>query len=64
MCKYSRLFLSLCLLAGFSGAAIGQAKNNVPDVISGPPKVAVEHIKTVHNGSMYSNSVTTGDFVH
>jgi hypothetical protein len=64
MRRFSPLLLSLCLLAAFSGAAIGQAKNNVPDVISGPPKVAVEHIKTVHNGSMYSSSVTTGDLVH
>jgi hypothetical protein len=64
MRRFSPLLLSLYLLADFSGAAIGQAKNNVPDVISGAPKVAVEHIKTVHNGSMYSNSVTTGDFVH
>jgi hypothetical protein len=64
MRRFSPLLLSLCLLAAFSGTAIGQAKNNVPDLISGPSKAAVEHIKTVHNGSMYSNSVTTGDFVH
>ena len=38
MRTYSPLFLSLCLLAAISGAAIGQAKNNVPDVIPGAPK--------------------------
>src|SRR6201985_3033075 len=51
MCKTSPLLLSLCLLAGLSGAAMGQAKNNVPDVISGAPKVTVEHIK-VHGAAL------------
>ena len=54
MRKYSPLLLSLCLLAGLSGAAIGQAKNNVPDVIPGAPKVTVEHIK-VHGASLEGN---------
>jgi len=51
MRTYSRVLLSFCLLALFSGAAIGQAKNNVPDVIAGAPKVAVEHLK-VHGASL------------
>jgi len=54
MRTYGPLLLSLCLLAGFSGAAIGQAKNNVPDVIPGAPKVAVERIK-VHGASLEGN---------
>jgi S-formylglutathione hydrolase FrmB len=54
MRTYGPLLLSLCLLAGFSGAAIGQAKNNVPDVIPGAPKVTVEHIK-VHGASLEGN---------
>src|SRR5581483_8305541 len=44
MRTYGPLLLCLCLLAG-SGAAIGQAKNNVPDVIPGAAKVTVERIK-------------------
>lgn len=51
MRNFIPLLLSLCLLAGFSGAAIGQAKNNVPDVVPGAPKVLVEHIK-VHGASL------------
>ena len=51
MRKTSRLLLSLCLLAAFSGAAIGQAKNNVPDVIPGAPKMTALHI-TVHGASL------------
>jgi S-formylglutathione hydrolase FrmB len=51
MRTYSPLFLSLCLLAAISGAAIGQAKNNVPDVIPGAPKATVEHIK-VHGAAL------------
>ena len=53
MRTYGPLLLCLCLLAG-SGAAIGQAKNNVPDVIVGAPKVTVEHIK-VHARSIEGN---------
>ena len=34
--------------------AIGQAKNNVPDIIPGAPKVTVEHIK-VHGASLEGN---------
>jgi S-formylglutathione hydrolase FrmB len=51
MRMYGRLLLSFCLLAALSGAAVGQAKNNVPDVIPGAPKVTVEHIK-VHGASL------------
>ena len=54
MRTYGPLLLCLCLLAGFSGVAIGQAKNNVPDVIPGAPKVTVEHIK-VHGASLEGN---------
>jgi len=54
MRNYGPYLLSLCLLAGFSGAAIGQAKNNVPDVIAGAPKVTVEHIK-VHGAALEGN---------
>ena len=51
MRKYGPLLLSLCLLAGLSGGAVGQAKNNVPDVIPGAPKVTVERIKA-HGASL------------
>jgi len=51
MRKYGPLLLSFCLLAAFSGAAIGQAKNNVPEVVPGAPKATVEHIK-VHGASL------------
>src|SRR5690242_8787369 len=50
MRTYGPLLLCLCLLAG-SGAAIGQAKNNVPDVIAGAPKVTALHIK-VHGAAL------------
>jgi S-formylglutathione hydrolase FrmB len=51
MRNFIPLLMSLCLLAGFSDAAIGQAKNNVPDVVPGAPKVLVERIK-VHGASL------------
>src|SRR3569833_551908 len=51
MRKYGPLLLSFCLLAAFSGAAIGQAKNNEPEVVPGAPKATVEHIK-VHGASL------------
>src|SRR3569833_3823693 len=54
MRKYGPLLLSFCLLAAFSGAAIGQAKNNVPEVVPGAPKATVEHIK-VHGASLEGN---------
>jgi S-formylglutathione hydrolase FrmB len=51
MHKFHPAFLSLLLLAAFCGTATGQAKNNVPDVVPGAPKVTVEHIK-VHGASL------------
>src|SRR5579883_2658383 len=45
------LCLSVCLVAGLSGPAVAQAKNNVPDIVPGAPKVTTEHIK-VHGVSL------------
>jgi S-formylglutathione hydrolase FrmB len=45
---------ALCLTTLFSGIALGQAKNNVPDVVPGARAVTVEHIK-VHGAALEGN---------
>ena len=45
------VLLSVCLLALLPGAALAQAKNNVPDLVPGAPQVPVEHIK-VHGAAL------------
>lgn len=45
------MLLSLGLLVAVTGAALGQVKNNVPDVVPGAKPVSVEHIK-VHGLSL------------
>ena len=46
--------LTLCLAAAFSGPAVAQAKNNVPEVVPGARPATVERIK-VHGASLEGN---------
>lgn len=45
------VLLSVCLLVLVPGAALAQAKNNVPDLVAGAPQVPSEHIK-VHGAAL------------
>jgi len=46
--------LAMFFSAALAGAALGQAKNNVPDIVPGAKPVMVEHVK-VHGASLEGN---------
>jgi S-formylglutathione hydrolase FrmB len=52
--RFTALSLSFGLLVALAGAAPGQVKNNVPDVVPGAKAVPVEHIK-VHGRYLEGN---------
>jgi hypothetical protein len=72
MLKRCATALAMGLMTAVSGPVSGQVQTNVPDVVPGAKPATVEHIKYPwesargqlegDNGSMYSSSVTTGDF--
>jgi enterochelin esterase-like enzyme len=54
MTKRGSTAIALFVTTVLCGAAFGQAKTNVPDLVPGAPKVTMEHV-TVHGASLEGN---------